>query len=167
MAAWGGPRLDREPDPAVTGDAAAAVPRGAPGLPPGVDCPIPGLLQAALQGSDAVQIALARIPRRSRSVANVVLLWHGQWVAADQVGGQVTIDSVRDEVALALQSAPEACRSQVVVGPVFLPLKGPTGDMVLALGSGAWLWTDLLANAPILPAAPDSSTLRREPAASK
>lgn len=144
------PQFDREPDPAVTGDAAGAISAGIPGLPPGIDCPVAGILVQALEGDLAVRTALARIPQSSRSVANAVLLWDGRWADPGRVGGTATIETVRQALAHGLANASWECREQVILGPVFLPVSNGSGTLVLALGSGAWRWRDLLSD-PTVP----------------
>ena len=138
-----GPRLDQEPDPATTGDSAIV---GTPGLPgaPGVECPLAGVLRQVLEQDPAVQASLARIGPEHRSVAGAVMLWNGVWTDPERIGGTATIDSVRTVVATGLDAAAEACRTQVISGPIFLPVASRSGTLVLALGSGEWRWADLL-----------------------
>lgn len=138
------PQFDAEPDPAVTGDAASAAPALANATGAGVDCPIVASLREALERDPMARAALARIPRPSRSVANAVMLWDGRWIAPDRVGGIATVDAVRNAVAAILNRASQACRTQTVLGPVFVPVAGDGGTIVLALGSGAWRWADML-----------------------
>lgn len=148
VAAAFGPQFEGEPDPRTTGDAAAVAVLGVLQGAPGVECPLAGTLRDALQRDAAVQASLARIPQRSRSVANAVMLWDGQWIDASRVGGAATIALVQGVIALNLLNASEACRTQVISGPVFLPVESRSGALVLALGSGEWRWADLLAETP-------------------
>lgn len=143
------PEFDREPDPSATGDAAVAAAVGVFPDEAGVQCPLLGVVRDNLQQDEVVQFFLARIPRRSRSVANVVMLWDGRWIDPDRVGGPSAVASVRTAIAAGLQGASDACRAQVILGPVFLPIEGRSGTLVLALGSGAWRWADLLSETPL------------------
>lgn len=143
------PEFDREPDPSATGDAAVATAVGAFPDEAGVQCPLVGVVRDTLQQDEVVQFFLARIPPRSRSVANVVMLWDGRWIDADRVGGPSAVASVRTAIAAGLEGASDACRAQVILGPVFLPIEGRSGTLVLALGSGAWRWADLLSETPL------------------
>lgn len=146
------PQFDAEPDPSLTGDAPAAMVAGTAGSAggAGADCPLETLLGAALQADPVARVALARIPRPSRSVANAVMMWDGRWVADARVGGLPAIDAVRGAIAAVLRAAPPGCADRVVLGPVFVPVnvfaptRGDTGTIVLALGSGAWRWPDML-----------------------
>ena len=137
------PDFTAEPDPATTGDVAATV-VGAALSEAGVQCPLSGVLRETLERDEVLQASLANIPPQSRSVANAVLLWDGRWLHPERLGGRITIDIVRDAVAAGLEDASEACRAQVILGPVFLPIQSRSGPLVLAMGSGAWRWEDLL-----------------------
>lgn len=146
------PQFDAEPDPSLTGDAPATMVAGTAGSAngAGADCPLETMLGAALQADPVARVALARIPRPSRSVANAVMMWDGRWVADARVGGPPAINAVRGAIAAVLRAAPPGCADRVVLGPVFVPVnvfaptRGDTGTIVLALGSGAWRWPDML-----------------------
>ena len=139
------PHFDAEPDPALTGDAPALASSGVAVGGAGATCPWVPLLRQALEGDLAARAALARIPRPSRSVANAVMLWDGRWIPAERLGGPTALNAVRAAITRALTTGPEVCRSEVVLGPVFVPLLDREGTLVLALGSGEWRGTDLLA----------------------
>lgn len=138
------PVFDAEPDPATTGDVAGMASAGAGPDAAGTGCPLVASLREALERDARAQAALSLIPRASRSVANAVMLWDGQWIAPTRVGGRATTDTVRASLARIMANASETCRTQVNLGPVFVPVTNDRGTIVLAFGSGAWRWVDVL-----------------------
>lgn len=135
------PQFDAEPDPATTGDAAGV--ESAAGAA-GAACPMVASLQAALEGDVRALSALASIPRTSRSVANAVMLWDGGWIAPQRAGGAAVVDAIRNAVASMLAQTSDDCRTQTNLGPVFVPVRSEAGTTILAIGSGAWRWIDVL-----------------------
>jgi hypothetical protein len=91
-------------------------------------------------------------------VANAVMLWDGGWVEARASPGEDLLQPIRQAILAGLASAPPECRDHWMSGPRFIALADQRQSTVLALGSGAWRWSDLLA-AP-LSAAP-APPLRR------
>lgn len=142
------PEFDTEPDPATTGDAADAASTGPGRGDAGTTCPLVESLRAALEQDVRAQAALALIPRPSRSVANAVMLWDGRWIAPERVGGRRTTDTVRSALATVLSATTQACRTQLNLGPVFVPVSNERETIILAFGSGAWRWEDVLKKAP-------------------
>lgn len=138
------PQFDAEPDPASTGD--VMVPVSGSGIGQGIsgDCALGAAVRQALEQNVEARTALARIPRQSRSVANAILLWNGEWVAAERVGGPPAIGAIQRAITEAIGNAPQHCQSQIEPGPVFLIVDSASETIVLALGSGAWRWTELL-----------------------
>ena len=110
----------------------------------GQACDLTQWLQGALQANPQTQTALAQIPRPARSVANAMMLWNGRWVATPAAA--TGLQTLRSAVLSGVASAPEACRAELIRGPVLLTLVDPTGSTVLAVGSGEWRWNDLLAD---------------------
>ncbi len=143
-----GPQFDAEPDPARTGDAASDVMAGTIASGAGTQCPLVASLRAALEQDVSARAAVGRIPRPSRSVANAVMLWDGRWIAPERVGGTAALAAIRATVARVVGNGAEACRSQIISGPVFVPVDDDNGTVVLALGSGAWRPADLLREDP-------------------
>lgn len=165
---------DLDPDPApqtppapdilsvVTGLLSSVIPTAEPVSPPhadavglavataaiaasGTTCKLGEWLQGALQQDDQVGVALAHIPRRSRSIANALMLWDGSWVEAPGAGAGLTV--IRSAILSGIESAPQPCRVELMSGPVLLTLNDPSGATLLAIGSGQWRWNDLLADA--------------------
>ena len=101
---------------------------------------------------------LAALPPGVRSGADAVMLWNGKWfdqqipVPAPTATGAVSINSsLRLAIEKMVIAAPAECRDEAMVGPVFVPI--PEGDRttLLAIGSGAWRWSDLLALSALCP----------------
>lgn len=139
------PRFDAEPDPAVTGDVAGlAAGPGSGSAIGGAACPVAESLRAVFEGDARMRGALMRIPRASRSVAEAIMLWDGRWIAPGRVGGAGTVDALRSAIAAALDRAAPECRTAAMAGPVLVPVTDGTRTVVLAFGSGAWRWADLL-----------------------
>ncbi|CAN5714064.1 hypothetical protein BH11PSE1_BH11PSE1_05020 [soil metagenome] len=111
----------------------------------GQACDLTQWLQAALQANPQTQTALAQIPRPARSVANAMMLWNGRWTPT--LAAATGLQTLRSAVLSGVASAPEACRAELIRGPVLLTLVDSTGSTVLAVGSGEWRWNDLLADA--------------------
>ena len=102
----------------------------------GKACGILAAVQSVVQSDLAVRAAIDRIPQQQRSVANAIMLWDRNWLGAD---GPIQA-AIRQTVA----AAAPICRDEAVIGPRLLIVPGPGGVTVLALGSGAWRWSELL-----------------------
>ena len=135
------------PDTAAAGDAGVA---GG-----GRVCQLSVDAAAAIQQDPMAMAELAALPPGVRSGADAVMLWNGKWFDQDipvpaptGTGAVSTNGNLRLAIEKMVVAAPEGCRDEAMVGPVFVPI--PEGDRttLLAIGSGAWRWSDLL----ILPA---------------
>lgn len=114
-------------------------------MPPG-GCAMTDHLQSELRQDVAALAAVARIPRAARTVANVVTLWSGDWVAARPLGGAEVLAPIRAAVVAAVRAAPAACRAEAIMGPRLVFVTDATLEtaIVLAFGSGRWRWDDLV-----------------------
>ena len=137
------------PDTAAAGDAGVA---GS-----GNVCQLSADAAAAIQHDPMAMAELAALPPGVRSVADAVMLWNGKWFDQDiavptPTGAVSTNGSLRLAIEKMVVAAPAACRDEAMVGPVFVPI--PEGDRttLLAIGSGAWRWSDLLPLPAICPA---------------
>ena len=71
-----------------------------------------------------------------------LLMWNGDWLLSPGQEGK-GLAGVRQAIAVEVAFAPPACRSQPMRGLVLLTLAdGPAAPSV-ALGTGAWRWSDL------------------------
>lgn len=107
-------------------------------------CDLTEAVTSNLRANAAVQAALAEIPRRSRSVANAVMLWNGDWTSDETVGGRSSLAVLRLVIAASVRAAPFECRDSLVVGPRLIFVPDAVGTAVLAIGSGSWSWGQLL-----------------------
>jgi hypothetical protein len=117
----------------------------------------------AIQQDSMAMAELAALPPGVRSGADAVMLWNGKWYNQDipvpeptgalstTAGAVSTAGSLRLAIEKMVVAAPAACRDEAMVGPVFVPI--PEGDRttLLAIGSGAWRWSDLLALSALCP----------------
>ena len=134
---------------AAAPDAAAAGDAGVVGG--GRVCQLSVDAAAAIQHDPMAMAELAALPPGVRSGADAVMLWNGKWYDQDipvpaptGTGAVPTNGSLRLAIETMVAAAPEGCRDEAMVGPVFVPI--PEGDRttLLAIGSGAWRWSDLL-----------------------
>jgi len=109
-------------------------------------CNMAGRVQAVLRKDRLVHNAVAGYTGKA------LMVWDGEWVwMRGDIGRGLT--AVRQAIAFEIAFAPEACRSTPMHGMVVFSLNGAQGPVRLAVGSGDWRWTDLLA--------PRGTTLRR------
>jgi hypothetical protein len=134
------------PPPPVVASAAAQADAGSAAA-----CEIGGALQTALQASQPVQVALERVPRAAKSVANAIMLWDGRWVDATSVGGDTAIGPVKTAILQGVLSATPGCQQQPVTGPRFITVTNGPSTTLLAVGSGVWRWADLLDGSVAMP----------------
>ena len=112
----------------------------------GGSCNMAGRVQAVLRKDRLVHAAVAGYTGKA------LMVWDGEWVwMRGDIGRGLT--AVRQAIAFEVAFAPEACRSTPMHGLVVFSLNGAYGPVRLAVGSGDWRWTDLLA--------PRGTTLRR------
>jgi hypothetical protein len=124
--------------------AATAETQGAALSSAATDCDLTASIAARLRSDPAVLVALAAIPRGSRSVANAVTLWNGDWASAVTLGGRSARTRIRQAVIAAIAAAPAACREAPQAGPRLVLVAEASGTTILSLGSGAWAWRQLV-----------------------
>jgi len=142
------PPLDLTAEPVQVTPSPAQAPTGGPLATTPISastCDLTQAMQAALQNDPAVRDELALIPRQARSVANAIQLWDGAWVDAGALGGPAIVDPLRAAIVAVVSQAPAGCHDQAVLGPRLFAIVDPRGTIVVALGSGLWKWSDLLA----------------------
>lgn len=109
----------------------------------GRPCDMVRRLQNALRRDASIQAAVADARRVSNVRGGAIMLWNGDWVRSPGQDGK-GLAGVRQAIVTEIAFAPEACRAQSVHGLVLLSLNDGPGAARLALGSGAWRWSDLL-----------------------
>lgn len=105
-------------------------------------CDMVERLQAALR-RDADIAAVVEGARRGTG-GRALHVWNGDWVQNPGQAGK-GLAGLRQAIAMEVAFAPAACRAQPMRGLVLITLGDGAGASRLALGTGAWRWTDLLA----------------------
>jgi hypothetical protein len=100
-------------------------------------------LQKALRKDAVVQAAAAKAHRATGGRGKALLVWNGDWLRDPAEDGH-GLAGVREAIMVEVAFAPAACRAQPMHGLVLVSLNDTPGSANLALGSGAWRWTDLL-----------------------
>jgi hypothetical protein len=109
------------------------------GAAAGGGCDMAGRLQNALRKDPLVQSAVARAGAPGRAI----MIWNGDWVQSRSEDGK-GLAAVREAVIWEIAFAPKACSAQPMRGLVLLSMNEAPGGARLALGGGAWRWSDLL-----------------------
>jgi hypothetical protein len=104
----------------------------------GSGCDLARAVQGALRKDPLVQAAVFDANRAGKAI----MVWDGDWVRSGQQDGK-GLAAVREAIMWEVAFAPEACRRAPVHGLVLLTLAD--GATRLAVGSGVWRWSDLLA----------------------
>ena len=100
-----------------------------------------GRLQAVLRRDRRVQAELSHV---AAAGTRALRIWNGDWVAHPGQEGR-GLAAVREAILWEVGFSPSECRSEPVHGLVRLIAHAETGeDVSLALGRGAWRWSDLL-----------------------
>jgi len=105
-------------------------------------CDMVRRLQTALRRDARIQDAVAEAHRGSGS-SRAVLVWNGDWIRSGLEDGK-GLAGVRQAIMVEVAFAPAACRAEPMHGLVLISLNDGPGAARLALGSGAWRWSDLL-----------------------
>ena len=139
------PRIEIEvemaaaPPPAVF-DLAAAERAGF-----GTSCEIADSLARAFTDNELLKSQLARVGPRSRSVANAIMFWDGDWVTVPGDAPEDAVNILRRAILEGVRAAAPECLIEEVAGPRFISVDSGTGTIVLVVGSGKWRWGQLIA----------------------
>ncbi len=110
----------------------------------GAACDLAGTIQSTLVSDPMTHQALVSIPRQNRSAADAVMLWNGRWTDAAVLGGAPVLTAVQSAIRGIVSSARADCRDQINTGPRFIFVPEPDGEMIIAIGSGSWRWSDMM-----------------------
>jgi len=134
----------------------AAVPLADPGPPSpvfdaqaaqkagfGTTCDVAATLARAFTENALVRGELVRIGPGSRSVANAIMVWDGQWVDLPGEAPADAVDTLRRAILEGVRAAPPECLAQEIAGPRFIAVNG-SRTTILVVGSGTWRWEQLL-----------------------
>jgi hypothetical protein len=124
----------------VLSDAQLAGAASAETGPAGGACDMARTLQRALRKDLLVQAAVAEAHRPGKAI----MVWNGDWVRSGGQDGK-GLAAVREAILWEIAFAPASCRAERVHGLVLLSLNDAPGYARLAVGSGEWRWSDLLA----------------------
>ena len=100
-------------------------------------------LQAALRADPDIRAAVAGARTAPGEGRRTLVIWNGDWVQNPGQAGK-GLAGVRQAIALEVAFAPRECRAQAMRGYAVIALADGPGAPRLALGRGAWRWTDLL-----------------------
>lgn len=121
----------------------------------GSACQLAADAAVAIQQDSVAMAELAALPPGVRSEADAVMLWNGVWFdqapPANSTSPVVPTGGLHLAIERIVAAAPAQCRDEAMLGPLFVPI--PVGDRttMLAIGSGAWRWSDLLSKPSALP----------------
>jgi hypothetical protein len=106
----------------------------------GGDCNMARRIQNALRRDGLVQAAVAGAsgPRKA------IMIWNGDWVQSHSEDGK-GLAAVREAIVWEIAFAPAACKAESMHGLMLISLNDSSGTARLAVGHGAWRWSDLLA----------------------
>lgn len=124
-------------DAELAGAGTADGPSGGAGGQGGA-CNMTRRLQAALRKDPQVRAAVADVHR-----GRALMVWNGAWVRHPGQEG-AGLAAVREAIQWEVAFAPEACRTQSMRGLIVLSLNDGPGAARLAVGGGAWRWSDML-----------------------
>lgn len=132
--------------PQVAG--AAVIPVGAGASAGG--CALALQTAAAIGRDTAAMAELDALPSGSRTSADAVMLWDGQWLQAGiamqgrSAPSPRPAEALRAAVELVIRASTPACRDAEVSGPQFVPVADAGRTVMIVIGSGRWHWADLL-----------------------
>lgn len=145
------------PPPAIIVPSLRALPAAAQNpSPSGAGAPLAGDLGGcaladrtaeAIVGDPGAMAELAALPPAYRTSADAVMLWNGEWLAS--APGSIApppTPSLHRVVEQVIAEASPECRDAPMGGPQFLAIPEQDRTTTLVIGSGAWRWSDLLAN---------------------
>lgn len=107
-------------------------------------CGLTNQLQTAILQDPASLTELAALPAGTRTEADAVMLWNGQWLDPGPHRSGLIGNPLRDLVERLVSAAPEQCRLAAWTGPQFIAIAQGQRTTMLVVGSGLWRWQDLL-----------------------
>jgi len=99
------------------------------------DCPLMGAIAAALAADREVGAALAAQPDTT-----AIMVWDGGW----STDAAAAISPIRRVVVDQVRRSSDVCRSTNMVGPRLFMVPYGTKTVAIAIGSGSWVWRQLL-----------------------
>jgi hypothetical protein len=111
---------------------------------PGAACDIGGAVQTAMRADSGLHATILLISVKQRSAADAVMMWNGEWISPDVIGGPATLDVLRVAIRQIIAAAAPSCRDREIVGPTFMLVPDVDATMVMVFGNASWRWSDLL-----------------------
>ncbi|MBO9709236.1 MAG: hypothetical protein J7521_13600 [Caulobacter sp.] len=109
----------------------------------GGECNMTRRVQDALRRKPRFQADVARDHPEAVAAGRALVVWNGDWVRSGTQAGK-GFTGIREVIQLEIAFAPAACKAMAVRGPVVVRLAEGENGARLALGKGAWRWSDLL-----------------------
>lgn len=109
----------------------------------GGGCDMLKRLQEALRDDVEVRAAIQAAHREMNAQGKAIQVWDGDWLQSRGQEGK-GLAGVRQAISVEVAFAPAECRAQAMRGLAVLALDDRTDGAKLALGRGAWRWSDLL-----------------------
>ena len=106
----------------------------------GGECNMARRIQNALRKDGLVQAAVAGASGSSKAI----MIWNGDWVQSHSEDGK-GLAAVREAIVWEIAFAPAACKAEAMHGLMLISLTDSSGTARLAMGHGAWRWSDMLA----------------------
>lgn len=100
-------------------------------------------IQDALRNDARITATIDQAYRTSGASGRAILMWNGDWLQSPGEAGK-GLAGVRQAIAVTVGFSPRECKAERVNGYVLLTLSDRPGAPRVALGGGAWRWSDLL-----------------------
>lgn len=109
----------------------------------GQGCDMVRRIQDALRNDARITATIDQAYRTSGASGRAILMWNGDWLQSPGEAGK-GLAGVRQAIAVTVGFSPRECKAERVNGYVLLTLSDRPGAPRVALGGGAWRWSDLL-----------------------
>lgn len=100
-------------------------------------------IQDALRNDARITATIHQAYQTSGASGQAILMWNGDWLQSPGEAGK-GLAGVRQAIAVTVGFSPRECKAERVNGYVLLTLSDRPGAPRVALGGGAWRWSDLL-----------------------
>ena len=99
-------------------------------------------VKAAIMGDPAALSSVIQAPPETRSIAEAIVIWNQNWVAAAS-SGDAPLGPARTAVERSLAAMPDDCLDEEIAGPRLVPFAAGPGTIFLVFGSASWSWRDV------------------------
>jgi len=105
-------------------------------------CDMVDFLEKRLRQSASVQAVVRKAHDAGWAQGKPIWVWNGDWIQTPGEAGN-GLAVLREAMAWEIGFAPQACRADPVSGMVVISLADTPGAPRLAVGGGAWSWSEL------------------------